>query len=914
MLDRLAFTLERLWQHRTLATWALIGLATATTLALSLWLYVDAVNTNLLTSRLTEPPYAFRFRYLGSWNGNIGQADVNAASAAVLNGFVDTIGLPTAQTVEYVRGGTWTMRREDNQSLGAFKLGTLSGAEDQMAITAGEWPAADTDDDAIPILIPETIFYSMGVQVGDTLTATLPGSDPVTLRVAAMWKPVDADDPSWIFPPKFFDDVMLIEEAALWAALDGAEKPIDECAWYVIFDGQDVKTADVDRILGSMADGERDVSLALPGMRLDSSPADGLRAFSADVSQLTQQLVIMMLPVGGLVLYFVTLVAGLLVSRQQPEDVTLRSRGMSRRGILSVHVLMWLVLILVALGIAIAASPLVVRLVGQTSSFLRFDDTVSRPLVAVLTPEAIAVAALTGLIAASNALFTAWRTSGQTITSYKLVNARASKAWWQRMYLDVLLLIPAFYVLYTLYQQGGLVTDAENPFSDPLTFIGPTLFSLGLTLVFLRLWPFTLRVGGNVIAFSQSVSLLMALRELARSIGRYRGMLLMMCFTLSLIGFTASMASTIDRSLYDSINYRVGADAVVITAVDAQTEESSETSGEYTVTGYNAPPIADLLKVDGVAQVSPVGRYSARLTLTGRRLEGTVLGVDRSSIAAVTRTRSDYANEQLADLFNRLAGNRNGILINAATAAEANLLIGQEVELQISALGEWYELKVPVLGVVNYFPTLDPSAGFFAIMNIDPIFEAVGTPLPYDVWMSLKSGADPELVSARVAEIGFPVLRWVDPEEELRIAQAAPSRRGVLGFLSVGFIASVALTLVGAIIQSAASFRAQALQLGSLRAMGLSGFSVGSYLMLTQGMAATSGVLSGTLIGVGTTLLFLPLLDFSGGLPPYLVRVAWSDIVLVYAVFAGVLMVVTLFTTIMMSRERLSTVVKLGDA
>src|SRR5262249_50321426 len=111
-----------------------------------------------------------------------------------------------------------------------------------------------------------------------------------------------------------------------------------------------------------------------------------------------------------------------------------------------------------------------------------------------------------------------------------------------------------------------------------------------------------------------------------------------------------------------------------------------------------------------------------------------------------------------------------------------------------------------------------------------------------------------------------------------------------------------------------ASFRAQALQLGTLRAMGLGGFSVGSYLILTQGMAATSGVLSGTAIGVGTTLLFLPLLDFSGGLPPYLVRVAWGDIILVYAVFAGVLLFVTLFTTIMMGRESLSAVVKLGDA
>ncbi len=70
-IDRLLFALERLWQHRVLVLWTLVGLAAATTLALSLTLYVDAVNTDLLTAHLGDPPYAFRFRYLGSWNGNI---------------------------------------------------------------------------------------------------------------------------------------------------------------------------------------------------------------------------------------------------------------------------------------------------------------------------------------------------------------------------------------------------------------------------------------------------------------------------------------------------------------------------------------------------------------------------------------------------------------------------------------------------------------------------------------------------------------------------------------------------------------------------------------------------------------------------------------------------------------------------
>src|SRR4051812_21891886 len=114
LFDSISFALERLWQHRVLVMWALVGLCCATTLALSLPLYVDAVNTNLLSSRLPDPPYAFRYHYLGSWKGNITKADVDSATTAVDSGYTSVIGLPTQLEVNYARGGAWTVRRSDN--------------------------------------------------------------------------------------------------------------------------------------------------------------------------------------------------------------------------------------------------------------------------------------------------------------------------------------------------------------------------------------------------------------------------------------------------------------------------------------------------------------------------------------------------------------------------------------------------------------------------------------------------------------------------------------------------------------------------------------------------------------------------------------------------------------------------------
>jgi putative ABC transport system permease protein len=921
--DTLFFALERLWQQRWLVLWALVGLAAATTLAISLPLYSDAVNTTLLNSRLDEVPYAFRFRYLGAWKGNIGTEDVRSATATTTSAFPQTVALPTRTMVTYVRTGAWrvTLKR-NNRPLTPLSIGTLEGVEKSIVISAGQWPSTQTlPADTFPALVPETLLYSMGIQVGDVLelTPSGTGATPVKVQVVAQWRAANPNDPLWNFyPPKAFDAVVFIPSASLYPAIEKLTKPIEEAAWYVVFNGLGLRTADIGGLLTRIQDGGRVIDASLPGIRTEISPVDGLLKFNQDAQQLTVQLAVLIMPVAGLVLYFVSLVAGLLVTRQNQEDVTLRSRGMSRVGVLSIHFTMWIVLAGIAFGIGMVASPPLVTLVGRTTSFMRFDN-VAATLEIVFTPTVIISGVITGLIAASTGLYAAWRATANTITSFKTLSGRAQQAWWQRTYLDTLILIPAYYVLYSLQARNGLTADAANPFADPLPFLGPTLFVLGNTLLFLRMWPFFLRIGAAWLSVGRGISALMALRELTRNVSRYRGTLLMMSFTLALTGYTASMASTLDKNLRDQVDYSVGADLVVVTAADTNSETTGvdSTTGQSTqnITGYNILPIEDLATIPGVAAASRVGRYQMQVMLPRGPVKGTILGVDRASMAAVTLYRNDYSTEPLSDMLNKLATNRFGLIVSEKLAVEQNLKINQEITYQVYVFNQWRQQeKVPIVGIVKYFPTLDPRKEPFIITNLEPIFEIATTYLQYDAWLALKPGVDANKILATAAEKGFPIVTSRVTGQILRAAETEPSRRGVLGFLSVGFVASIVLTLVGNIVQSAASFRAQSVQLGTLRAMGLGGGAVGLYLIETQGLAVLSGIAGGTAIGAATTLLFLPLLDFGGGLPPYQVRVSWYDILTVYAVFATVLLIVTMLMTVVMGRQRLSSVVKLGEA
>ena len=93
--------------------------------------------------------------------------------------------------------GLWSVRLRENINLGALTIGSIEGIDSQVRIIAGEWDADKEvgDGDEIPVMVSNNLLYTMGVQVGDTLTAQRSGADPVTLRVVAMWEPLNENDP-----------------------------------------------------------------------------------------------------------------------------------------------------------------------------------------------------------------------------------------------------------------------------------------------------------------------------------------------------------------------------------------------------------------------------------------------------------------------------------------------------------------------------------------------------------------------------------------------------------------------------------------------------------------------------------------------------------------------------------------------
>jgi putative ABC transport system permease protein len=775
--------------------------------------------------------------------------------------------------------------------------------------------------------------------------------------VAGIWVPAEAvagagaeaGDDFWRFyAPQSFEKKLLITEEAFFGPV--AEKlplPVNEAAWRAAFDGSGVHSEHVPGLLRRIDEAQIGANVLLPHTDLESSPALALRRFRQDALALAGLLFVFSAPVLGLAIYFLGLVASMLVRRQRSEIAVLRSRGASRRWVAAVYLLEWSLLGGIALAAGLGLGTGLARIVGQTRSFLDFTPLaggISGAIPLRLTASALGMGLAITALAILFSLLPAWQAGRDTIVSYKQERARSRRRpLWQRMGLDVLLLLPSLYGLYTLRAQGrlelfgralGKASLSANPLENPLLFLLPTLFMIALSLFLLRLLPGLLAGLAWLAGRLPYPTPVLALRQLSRSAGggaAYLGPLMLMVITLSLAGFVASMAHTLDRSLADSAYYAVGADLNLVEGGEYTGEtpeipgnplqqpnrppEPPSSSDEPAV--WNFLPVSDHLSLPGVLAAARVGRYEAALSAGGRRAEGRLLGIDRTEFPSVAFYRPDFAAEGLVGLMNRLAWDPAALLVDRVTWERFHLNTGDQVELRVNVAGETRTTGFKVAGLLDYCPTLYPEDGPFFLANLEYLFESWGGLQPYDVWLRTAPQADPQAIVAGINNLGVAVIWAQDARSQVEQAYAAPNRQGVLGLLSVGFLAASALTVVGFLLYALLSFRERFIQLGVLRAIGLTRAQMGAALALEQFFLVLAGLAAGTGIGVLAAWLFIPHLPVAAsphpGTPPYLVEIAWGDILRVYAIFGVMMLAGTTVTLVSLARIKIFQAVKLGE-
>lgn len=945
---------KRLLNQPYLSLASVVGLMIASGFILSVPLYADATYFRLLReellagreAELTQQPvdYApldFVFELKSAGKDSPQWKNAAEVDAYLMNGALDQIGLPILKTVRRFRTEGYKMYPPPDPNnpgtqyvLTSVDFVAVSPLAQNITLVNGALPqpfiSLLKEGDTVEALANETLAEQLGVQVGDAyFIRTEKGTVPVL--IVGLWKPSDPQNSLWEVD---ISNWLIVDEQT-YAGLvsDRVNDELRNVIWSIVADGSALHAGDVPGLKERILAVESRAGSLLAKTKLIASPLEALERYQQNAPQLTYLLFAFSVPILSLILSFIGLVAGLFVGQQRGEMAILRSRGASAAQVVGISLLQGMLLGVVALAGGVLLGEWITVSIGKARSFL--DFSAAGGLRVSLTPQILGYGlAGIGAILLIQVLLPTLGAAENTIVTYKQERARSFRVpWWQKFYLDILLLLPAAYGFWQLTKQSQQALSGSetlpDPLQNPLLLLVPALGIFAVALFTLRLVPRFMAFLAWVLRPTKSVGLLMAARYLERTPAFYSAPLVLLVLTLGLSAFTASLARTLDSQLDKQMRYQVGADMNLY--------EFGTTYNEFNPNpDYVFGPVEDHLSLPGVEAATRVGRYNFSAFAPGGTLDGTFLGIDRLTFPAAAYWQRDFASEQLGVLMNLLGADPSGVLVPNEMLASKNLKIGDKLKLGITTgvAGESTTWDVTIVGAFDLFPAWYPGEEM-VVGNLEEFYLRAGREYPHEVWLGTSSTADPEAIAYGVR--GFSILldpqadqsklnlnglntivkEWSSAELNIRNEQRRPERQGLFGLLSVGFVASALLTVLGFLLYALFSFRRRFIEMGMLRAIGLSIQQMTALLAAELAFLVMLGIGVGTALGVFASRLFVPFLQIGASAqsqyPPFQIQIAWSSIAEIYILFTLLFLAALGVLSALLVRMKIFQAIKLGE-
>lgn len=933
---------KRLIAQRLLTIATVVGLTIAVALMLTIPVYAESVAFRVLTERLTanedtsnRPPFSFMFSYIGSLNGAINLEALNPVDTFVNTNAGNSLGLTVTQIIRHIETMNFRLYPSDESDysnedliLDFVSFGMTDDIENQIEFVDGTFPAPAeaSSDSIIEVMINETFATDFGIQAGDLFTGynwRLDGNDPLQImpiRVSGIWRPTNENAPYWFYRVSVFDDILLVNpETYINRLAPYTEEEVNLAVWYVVTDGNGVNTSRVDELIERHEETEKTLGQLLSGTYIQASPIQELQPYQRITSVLTLTLTVFSIPVVVLLSIFLMMIIGLVVDGQSNETAVLRSRGISPLQIVSLATIEGLIMGGIALAFGLLIAGVFTQLIGNTRSFMDFNYSasfiVSYPATIMTTAE------LALLFTIVIRIVPTVSTSRHTIISYKNDRSRViRRPLWQRLGVDILLMIVIGYFYYQIVQQGSLIDiegidSIEEAYDQPFVFLLPPFTILAFTLFLLRLLPFLLRILAGIIQLTNDVGLLIVTRQLQRNPQAYYLPLILLISTTSLGIYTASFARTIDRYLYEQQYYRVTADI----SVRVFSQDVSDGAGNAS---SSAPPafmhISEFHLMDNILSATRFGEYRATARLTSGNVDGLFIGIDRAELGPVMFWRPDFANIRLGHLLNALSIQPDTVLVSREFADERGIGINDFLEVEVGTLNESFLMNLQIVGLLDYFPRWYPQEdGALFVGNLDYVFEQAQTELPHRVIARVSPAFDRQDFIREILRLGAQGVLVDEPLSHIQREQLRPERQGLFGLLSIGFITSSLATMLGFLLYTIFSYQKRYVELGILRAIGLSQMAMIISVAWELGLLIMTGLMFGLGIGLVVSHLYIPYMQFVSNLtgitPPYLVMIAWGEIVQIMSWFGLTFVAIMVILLVTLRRMRIFHAVKLGE-
>lgn len=985
------FVAQRIRSQLGLVACLWLGVTLAVALAASIPVFVTAVQLRVLRNELLSLntaigrqgsanylPFALQFSFATTNENSLSHAAYRALDAFMRERIEPRTMLPIVETATFAQTPPWRMfalpgsptaeKYEGERVLALPTVDAMSNFSRHVIVEEGAplpddgglvAAAGEATDAPVPVLISRAFAERYGAQAGDafllSMTQTRASSGAfggqaqetvevqVPVRIAGVWLPRDPREDYWGLSPDTFKDSLIVTPKDFDARIAPLlNTSVRSARWQYILDVSKLNADSVAPFTARARQLQREVFRENRDVILVAALLDALDRYLGTSRELLLLLVIFSAPVFAIVFYFVVLVAGMVVRQQESEITTLRSRGASIPYILGLYLAQSLVIGLAALLVGIPLGYGLASVMAGTLTFLQFGPP--QPVEFSLLnadgqfaglPQSFRFALIAAGVSLLGVIAPATSAARSNVVSQYADRGRNTRRpLWQRIYLDVLLLIPALYGYYQLRGQGSIAPAgaggaASDPLSDPVRFLLPVLLITALGLLAVRLFPLLMGLLAKATDRAAPTPVVLALRELARSPKDIAGPLVLLIFTMGIAVYGASIAKTLDEHLRTVTFLRVGADVRLVETGESSkvTLAPGELAQDKKISDPNEPEYWTFLPPEGHLDIPGVTAYAraAQIPAYAREygsfgIKQVLLGIDRRAFQEVASKayRDELSTQPFGALMNLLATSRDSALVSRSFLDRHNLAPGDPIVLITNPGRESAPITLTIRGGFDYFPIItrgkdDPIA---YVANLGYVFEKLGKDVPYDVLLSVRPGVSGQEVARGAIEREFIVKEVFDAQSAIRAAQAQPARQGLFGVLTAGFLAATLLTAVGFVLYALVSFRRRSIELGVLRTLGLSEGQMAAYLILIQAALVLLGALAGSLLGALASTLFIPFLQVGGSLvnqvPPFIVRVAWGDLIVIYAAVAAALAVALAGTLLLLHRLKAFEAIKLG--
>jgi putative ABC transport system permease protein len=925
------FILKRQRQYLGLTLVALVGIILAIGLLTNASFFSYAVDRVILLQELADfsritgrPPFSTSVYIFPSNRNPLKLEDSERLSEIIDNTFTSLVGLPLKHAGLQVSSGGLVLQHltasnqepEGSDILTGVKVIYTQDITEHIETVEGKpFDEAGASGEVLDVWMHERLAQKMGANPGETFRTGITLVSPqVNIRIAGIWHASDPQDEFWFSNPDIaFEDAFLVRRddyiQYVQPLIAAGSREVN---WYVILDDSKAVPERSASYLSGFRQANIQINKFLPGAKLNSPPLDPLESFVQRSKTLTIILLSYYIPAFGILLSFLVLTSAIVAQWQRKEYAILVSRGMRKSGVIYLTLLDQLLLFVLGIPMGVGFGMLIARAMGYTSSFLSFTGRAPLPVTLQGVNLLLILVAL-GLSMLAR-LWPVIRYSPTSVVSEEREWARPSlPPTWYRYYLDLLLILPTYYAYDQMIKEGSLarliVNRPADIYQDPLLILVPALFIITASLLTMRLFSIIMRVADALAGLTPWLTLHLALRQLGRQSHDYVRPILLVIVTLAMGVYTVSMAKSLDKWLIDRMYYRTGADLTIT--------PSPNVEGEVYADGSWIPAPADFLKVDGIAQATRVGDYPSRIYI-GQfgEVGGRFLAIDRLEFPQVAWFRSDFAQEPLVGLMNRLAITSDGILVPEVLLTEGNLAVGDPIEVRIS-IDTTFEIRsdFTIAGSYRYFPTVYEEGGLTFIGNLDHLETIVGIVLPHDIWIKLKPGADRNEIREQITpKLSIVATRLNDTRSIITEEQAKMERVGIFGTLSIGFLAAAGMAVLGLLIYSYASLQERTYSFAVMNAVGLSPRQITRQVMIEFSFLALFGAAAGALIGIYASQLFIPFFRFTGEtgipLPPLIPILGVEEGRNLAIIFAAVVLITEILTISSTLRQQLAFIVK----